>query len=92
MAQINDDKLRMVTLRIEERKLERLDKFAKKMKLNRAQLVRNLIDGGLDNLEVMQKTGVLAMALKGYDLFEIFRDSIRDDKYRVEGEKLIIDL
>lgn len=62
------------------------------MKLNRAQLVRNLISSGLDDLELMQKTGLLSMALKGRDLLEIIRVSIGDDRYEVKDDKLVIDL
>lgn len=93
MARIkNEEILKMVTLRIEESKLERLDNFAQKMKLNRAQLVRNLIDSGLDDLELMQKTGLLAMALKGRDVLGLIRSSIGEDRYEVKDDKLVIDL
>ena len=92
MTQIHDDKLKIVTLRIEESKIQRIDEFAQKMKLNRAQLVRNLISSGLDDLELMQKTGLLSMALKGRDLLAIIRVSIGDDRYEVKDDTLVIDL
>ncbi len=92
MTQLHDDKLKIVTLRIEESKIQRIDEFAQKMKLNRAQLVRNLISSGLDDLELMQKTGLLSMALKGRDLLAIIRVSIGDDRYEVKDDKLVIDL
>ncbi len=92
MTQIHDDKLKIVTLRIEESKIQRIDEFAQKMKLNRAQLVRNLISSGLDDLELMQKAGLLSMALKGRDLLELIRVSIGDDRYEVKDDKIVIDL
>ena len=92
MTQLHDDKLKIVTLRIEESKIQRIDEFAQKMKLNRAQLVRNLISSGLDDLELMQKAGLLSMALKGRDLFELIRVSIGDDRYEVKDDKIVIDL
>jgi len=92
MTQLHDDKLKIVTLRIEESKIQRIDEFAQKMKLNRAQLVRNLISSGLDDLELMQKAGLLSMALKGRDLLELIRVSIGDDRYEVKDDKIVIDL
>lgn len=92
MTQLHDDKLKIVTLRIEESKIQRIDEFAQKMKLNRAQLVRNLISSGLDDLELMQKAGLLSLALKGRDLLELIRVSIGDDRYEVKDDKIVIDL
>lgn len=94
MAQLIDvdEKDKMLTVRIEASKLKRIDKFAKRMKLTRAQVVRNLIDTGLDDLDLMQKSGLLALALKGRDLLQIVRVSIGDDKYEVKDDKLVIDL
>jgi hypothetical protein len=62
------------------------------MKLTRSQLVRNLLKSGLQDLKVMNSTGFLSMALKGYDVLDVIRQSLQQNKCRVEGEQLIIDL
>lgn len=81
-----------ITFRIEDDQLELIDKYCKKMKINRSQLIRNLINAGLDDLKLMEKTGLLALAMKGRDLLDIVRTSIDDDRYEVKDDKLVIDL
>lgn len=82
-----------ITVKIDEEMLKEIDLFAKKMKLNRSQIVRNLISAGLDDLRLMSNTGMLSMAIKGYDLLEIVKDSLSKKKFIVQDDdKLIIDL
>jgi metal-responsive CopG/Arc/MetJ family transcriptional regulator len=81
-----------ITVKVNEDFIQELDKFATKMKLTRSQLVRNLLTSGLQDLKVMKSTGLLTMALKGYDVFDLIRQSLQDKKYRIEDEQLIIDL
>jgi len=90
--QINEDYSTVLSLKISEDLMNELDAYAKKMKLNRSQLVRNLLTTGLQDLKFMKSTGLLTMALKGYDVFDLIRKSLQDKKYRIEDEQLIIDL
>ena len=81
-----------ITFRIEADQLKLIENYADKMKMNRSQLIRNLINTGLDDLKLMDKTGVLALAIKGRDLIGMVRTSIGEDRYEVKDDKLIIDL
>lgn len=89
-AKILKDKA--ITVKLTEKELETVDHYAKKMKLNRSQLVRNLVNTGLSDLKLMNRTGLLTMALKGFDLLDHIKNSLDDDKYQVENGKVIIDL
>ncbi len=82
----------VLTVKINDELIQELDKFAKRMKLTRSQLVRNLLITGLQDLKVMKSTGLLTMALKGYDVFDVIRQSLQQNKYKIEDEQLIIDL
>jgi archaeosine-15-forming tRNA-guanine transglycosylase len=92
MKQINKDYSTVLSLKISEDLMNELDSFAKKMKLTRSQLVRNLLTSGLQDLKIMKGTGFLTLALKGYDVFDVIRQSLQNKKYRIEDERLIIDL
>lgn len=81
-----------ITFRIEADQLDEIIKYSEKMRLNRSQLIRNLIKTGLDDVRIMDKTGVLALAVKGRDLLEMVRTSIGEDRYELKDDKLIIDL
>ena len=86
-------KEKVITVKVDEKMLKELDAFSKKMKLNRSQFVRNLIDTGLDDYRIMSSTGLLAVAVKGYDLIGAVKKAIEKKQFKIEDEKrLIIDL
>jgi metal-responsive CopG/Arc/MetJ family transcriptional regulator len=85
-------KNRVITVKITESELERIDFYADKSNLNRSQLVRNLVRSGLDDLKLMNRTGLLTMALKGVDLLDHVKKSLGKEKYQVKNGKVIIDL
>jgi mannitol-specific phosphotransferase system IIBC component len=85
-------KERVITVKLTEAAIDKLDTYAKKMKINRSQLVRNMVDNNLDDLDILKSSGFLAMALKGVDLMEVLKTSLRKKQYVVENNKLIIDL
>ena len=45
-------------VQLDDEEVVRLDRMAESLKLNRSQLMRNLITTGLDDLEMLQDTGV----------------------------------
>lgn len=90
MKKIKEIKGKVITVNVEDKKIEELDTLAKKMGLNRSQLIRNMIDTELDNLKFMQSTGILTMALKGFDLFEILKKSVRNKTYKIEDDQRVI--
>lgn len=81
-----------ITFRVETEQLALIDKYAERMKLNRSQLIRNLLNTGLDDVKLLDKTGILSLALKGRDLLDMVRTSIDEDRYEVKDDKLVIDL
>ncbi len=82
-----------LSVKINASKLTEIDLFAQKMKLSRAHLVRNLIDAGLDDLKVMNNTGILSLAVRGIDLLDIIKTALSEKRYVIQDEnKLIIDL
>ncbi len=88
-----DKKEIQLSVKIDASKLSEIDLYSKKMKLTRAHLVRNLIDAGLDDLRVMNQTGILSLAVRGVDLLEIIKSALSEKRYVLNDEnKLIIDL
>ena len=82
-----------LSVKINASKLNEIDLYAKKMNLSRAHLVRNLIDAGLDDLRVMNNTGILSLAVRGIDLLEIIKSALSEKRFVIQDEnKLIIDL
>lgn len=82
-----------VSVKINASKINEIDLFAQKMKVSRAHLVRKLIDAGLDDLRVMNNTGILSLAVRGIDLLEIIKSALSEKRYVLEDDKkLIIDL
>lgn len=81
-----------ITFRVETEQLFLIDKYAEKMKLTRSQTIRNLLGIGLEDINVLDKTGLLSLALKGRDLFQMIRNSIGDDRYELKGNRITIDL
>ncbi|HRC27436.1 MAG TPA: hypothetical protein PKX87_08410, partial [Alphaproteobacteria bacterium] len=70
MGRLNE---KTVTFRIRIDQLPDLDRYAKKLKISRSHLIRNLIDTGLDDLRLLDKTGFLTLTSKGRDLFDVVR-------------------
>lgn len=85
-------KTRVITVKVTESELKRIDYYVEKIKTSRSQLIRNLVMSGLTDMELMNRTGLLTMALKGVDLLDHIRKSLGKDKYQVKDGKVIIDL
>jgi len=88
-----DKKEIQLSMKLTASKLNEIDLYAKKMKLSRAHLMRNLIDAGLDDLKVMNNTGILSLAVRGIDLLEIIKNALAEKRFTLQdGDRLIIDL
>jgi metal-responsive CopG/Arc/MetJ family transcriptional regulator len=85
-------KTRVITVKVTESELKKIDYYVEKIKTSRSQLIRNLVMSGLTDMELMNRTGLLTMALKGVDLLDHIRKSLGKDKYQVKDGKVIIDL
>ena len=93
MKKIQEKKTIQITVKVDIKKVHKIDAWGEKMKLNRAQMVRNLLDSGLDDLELMNTGHILTMALKGYDLLGSIKNSLSKKNFIVDdNNKLVIDL
>lgn len=57
-----------VYIRMTKGQLKRIDSYAAKIRITRSQMIRNLIDSGLDSANFMNSFGV-------FDLVGFFRDN-----------------
>jgi metal-responsive CopG/Arc/MetJ family transcriptional regulator len=95
MEEIKDNeenRTKVITVKVTPSELKKIDKYAKKIKINRSQMIRNFVESGMDDLDLMNRTGLLTMALKGVDLLSNIKSSLDSDKYHVENGKIIIEL
>jgi metal-responsive CopG/Arc/MetJ family transcriptional regulator len=65
---------KQVLIRLQENQIERLDHYAKKIKVSRNQVISNLIDVGLDDLRMLEKTGLLVLGAGLRDLIRNIRE------------------
>jgi len=89
---VEEPRTRVITVKVTPTELKKIDKYAKRIKINRSQMVRNFVEAGMDDLDLMNSTGLLTMALKGVDLLEIIKNSLENNKYKVEDGKVTIEL
>ena len=61
---------------LEDEVIERVDKLADKLDLNRSQLLRNLILSGLEDAEFLNKSGILTISKISRDIKEKFLGDI----------------
>lgn len=54
-----DEPKKQFTIMLKPSVVERIDKLAKKLELSRSQFMANLIDMGLEDAEILNKTGAL---------------------------------
>lgn len=55
---------------------ERLTRMAEKAKISKSQLVKNLVEVALDQMEAMDRVGLLALGVFFRDFKEIFNRSV----------------
>ena len=79
-----------VTFKLSASKVEKLDQFAQQIGVTRSQLVRNMIDTSLDDLAILRTTGMLSLAMKGVNLFDVVRNALKNKKYEIKDDKKII--
>lgn len=89
---VEEPRTRVITVKVTPTELKKIDRYAKKIKINRSQMVRNFVEVGMDDLDLMNSTGLLTMALKGVDLLESIKNSLENNKYQVEDGKITIEL
>ncbi len=90
---IKKDDIFRLTVKIDRETIAIVDKYAKKMKTNRSQLVRNLIDSGLDDIRLLECSGFLKMAMVGVDALDLVRKAFKSGSYKIQDDnKLVIDL
>jgi hypothetical protein len=87
-----DSKLKSISLRLPIDQIENIDLYAKKMRSNRTQIIKMMIDNGLGDLNLMHKTGLMVLMEKGVDLLSLVKKSLKNKEYKIEDENLIIDL
>lgn len=73
-----------INLRIEPDNLERLDKYAKKLKISRNQLILNLLTVGLDDLRLLDRSGMLVVGMG-------FRKLVDQLRRTEDGQDMLIE-
>ncbi|MFA5516862.1 MAG: CopG family transcriptional regulator, partial [Desulfuromonadales bacterium] len=65
------DSEKTVSVKLNERWIERLDRLAKKGGLSRHQLMRNLIEVGMDAISIGKAVGLFQLGLMIRDMFDV---------------------
>ena len=73
-------------VQLEDDVIERVDKLAEKFELNRSQVLRNFILMGLEDAEILNKTGVLTVIKIGKGIRQKFIEDIVEGKLKL-GKK-----
>ncbi len=73
-------------VQLEDDVIERVDKLAEKFELNRSQILRNFILMGLEDAEILNKTGVLTVIKIGREIRKKFIEDIVEGKLKL-GKK-----
>jgi len=63
-------------VQLEDDVIERIDKIADKFELNRSQILRNFILMGLEDAEILNKTGVLTVLKIGKEIRKKFIEDV----------------
>ncbi len=72
-----------VTIWIKKDLVEKIDQFAEKGDLTRSKLISNLVEVGVEELTIMNKVGLWAMAR----IFEDIRQRLRGKKSKTKPEE-----
>ncbi len=71
-------------VQLEDEVIERIDKLAGKFELNRSQILRNFILMGLEDAEILNKTGVLTVLKIGQAIRKKFIEDIVGGKLALD--------
>jgi metal-responsive CopG/Arc/MetJ family transcriptional regulator len=74
------------TLMLKPSVVEEIDKLAGKLELSRSQLMSNLIESGLEDAKLLEKIGVLKLAMLGDKISQKFKRGLLSGKYSVDEE------
>jgi hypothetical protein len=66
----------LVNVKLDKSAIEQLDQYAKKLKISRQQLMENLIDTGLEDMKILNASGML-----------MFGTAVRDLAAKLRSEK-----
>jgi predicted DNA-binding protein len=65
----NQENLQNIVFRMTPTEIERLDRLASKIGLNRSQFLRNLVMEGVEETEVFEKVGLIRAAITVRDIY-----------------------
>lgn len=65
---------KQITIYLEHGTANKLEKYAKKIKVSRQRLIENLLENGLEDLNALEKTGMLFVGVGLRDLFDQVRN------------------
>jgi metal-responsive CopG/Arc/MetJ family transcriptional regulator len=74
------------TVQLEDDVIARIDKMAAKLEHNRSQLMRNFIIGGLEDVELVDKTGIFTAVFFSRDLMRKFKKAILNGKVSLDKQ------
>ncbi len=72
--------MQAVTIWIKKDLVEKIDQFAEKGDLTRSKLISNLVEVGVEELTIMNKVGIWAMAR----IYEDIRQRLRGNKSKTK--------
>jgi hypothetical protein len=76
-----------ITFELPTETLNRIDYLAEKSVRNRSDMLRLLLQMGLDDVELLDKVGLFSALNYGINFFEKFKAAVRDGKVEVEDGK-----
>ncbi|MGP8153958.1 MAG: hypothetical protein ACLQBQ_07450 [Smithella sp.] len=56
--------------------IEEIDKYANKYNLTRSQLMGNLVESGLDDMKMLDKSGVIPLIYQGSNILKAFKEKL----------------
>lgn len=78
-----------IAIKMNDEFIARLDKMAKEAKLSRNQLIKNILDVGLDELEKLKQIGVFQLGIYLRDLHEAISSKNKKNFDPISGERPI---
>jgi hypothetical protein len=71
------DPKKQYTVMLKPSTVQEIDRLAKKLDLSRSQLMSNLIQMGLDDAKVLEKTGALWVVKAGIKALRFFKEQMK---------------
>lgn len=86
MSRPKEEEKIQINIKLNKSKVEEIEKLAKRLKLSRSKMIKNLIDSGLDDAKIIDRLKGFELFMAGGKIVEMMKEKFYKGEVKLEEE------